>query len=163
MAPSGATRALFAGERERIQSIPSGTSDLIEKVPKESLHDRATRRSAILSATMPLSILSFATQALLSAYVPTTQAKEFDMPIDVSELRNAWATTPFCCSPEAANYSGRVGPDISEVTCSRFAHVSEALQRRKSAGQSAPKMAVIKGLQPEDRFLDGIHTNSPFG
>ena len=54
-----------------------------------------------------------------------------------------------------------MGPGISDVSYSRVAHMSEALQRRKSAGQSAPKMAVMKGLQPEEHFLAGIHANSP--
>jgi hypothetical protein len=163
LSPKGDRRGLFAGEREKLLSIPTGTSDFVSKVPKESLTERSRRRASIIQATVPISVLTFATQALLTASVCTTEGREFNLPLDMSDLQDAWGTSPFCVSPESKNlhFYKRVGPDNVEVNSNKFAYLSEAFQSRKCTGNSAPVMAVMKGLEPEDHFLAGLHTRSP--
>jgi hypothetical protein len=91
------------------------------------------------------------------------EGREFNLPLDLNSLQDAWGTSPFCGSPESRNlhFYKRVGPDSVEVNSNKFAYISEAFQSRKSAGNSAPVMAVMKGLEPEDHFLAGLHATSP--
>ena len=81
----------------------------------------------------------------------------------MNALQDAWGTAPFCCSPESRNlhYYKRVGPDDVEVNSNKFAYLSEAFQSRRCTGNSAPVMAVMRGLEPEDHFMAGLHTRSP--
>jgi hypothetical protein len=66
LAPKGGSIPLFAGEAEKLLSLPPGISDHLEKIPEQPLGARQCRRMSFLSSTVPISILTFACQALLA-------------------------------------------------------------------------------------------------
>ena len=108
---------------------------------------------------MPISILTFACQALLAHSVWLEEFRQNKLGIEEFTLHDAWATAPFCTSPECDKLHEfrRIGPDEVEREAQRFSHLSETLQNRKTAGRSVPTMAVPAGLEPEDHFKAGLH------
>ena len=128
---NGSARRLFAGEVESLLTIPRGVSDLIEKRPQEELASRQCRRHSLLAPTVPISVLTFASQALLVHSVAADMTRDYNLDIDPATLGPAWARAPFLDTPECLglHLTSRVGPD----SCERKRSVSHSWQNRYRA------------------------------
>jgi hypothetical protein len=89
LAPKGGTRPLFAGEAETLLYLPSGISDHLEKIPEQLLGARQCRRRSFLSSTVPISILTFACQALIAHSVWLEEFRHNNLHIDDQDLQGA--------------------------------------------------------------------------